>query len=245
LYCTLWPSAAAQAAQTVGPVPPPVLRSGESPDELFAHRTDIVSAKRAAEIWASRAAGGRDGDASWKLARVCYFLGTQGPDAERRAQLDRGVQAGKQAVQIAPKQPEGHFWLAANMGTLAESFGLMQGLKYRGAIRDELQQVIAIAPGWQEGSAEAALGQWYANVPGLFGGSRDRAVEWLRKALTYNPKSSQALYALAEIFADNNKTRAEAKAMLQQVVDLPVDPEWAAEDRAVKAKAATLLAKLK
>src|SRR6185436_14640421 len=106
-----------------------------------------------------------------------------GPDAERRAQLDRGVQAGKQAVQIAPKQPEGHFWLAANMGTLAESFGLMQGLKYRGAIRDELQQVIAIAPGWQEGSAEAALGQWYANVPGLFGGSRDRAVEWLRKAL--------------------------------------------------------------
>jgi hypothetical protein len=50
-----------------------------------------------------------------------------------------------------------HFWLAANMGTLAESFG--------------------------EGLADRALGRWYFRVPALFGGSKKKAVEHLQRAL--------------------------------------------------------------
>ena len=69
---------------------------------------------------------------AWKLARACYWLGTHGPEAERRAALDRGLKAGEQAAKINPNRPEGYFWQAANMGALAESFGLWQGLKYRG-----------------------------------------------------------------------------------------------------------------
>lgn len=42
--------------------------------------------------------------------------------------------------------PEGHFWLAANMGTLAESFGLRAGLRYRGAVKRELEMVLSIDP---------------------------------------------------------------------------------------------------
>ncbi len=57
------------------------------------------------------------------------------------------------------------------MGALAESFGLRQGLKYRGAIKDELLTVLRLDPAFQEGSADRALGRWYYKVPGLFGGS--------------------------------------------------------------------------
>ena len=102
---------------------------------------------RAAELWEARA--GTDYEAAWK--------------------------AGETAVQLVPDRPEGHFWLAANMGTLADEGGLGQGLKLRGRIRKELQRTIAIDPTYEEGSAEAALGQWYAKVPGLFGGDHKQA----------------------------------------------------------------------
>ena len=47
--------------------------------------------------------------------------------------------------------------MAANMGALAESFGLRQGIKYRGAIKDALLTVLKIDPAFQEGSADRAL----------------------------------------------------------------------------------------
>ena len=36
------------------------------------------------------------------------------------------MEAARHGHRAQPKRPEGHFWLAANMGTLAESFGLAQ-----------------------------------------------------------------------------------------------------------------------
>jgi hypothetical protein len=133
--------------------------------------------------------------------------------------------------------------MAANMGALAESFGLRQGLKYRGAIRDALETVLRIDPAFQQGSADRALGRWYYKVPGLFGGSREKAVEHLRRSLTYNPHSIASHYFLAETLLDMNR-RDEARAALQQVLDAPVHPEWGPEDKEFKAKARALLATL-
>ena len=74
------------------------------------------------------------------------------------------------------------------MGTLAESYGLRQGIKYRGAIKDALETVLRIDPAFQNGSADRALGRWYFKVPGLFGGSKKKSEEHLRKSLTYDPE---------------------------------------------------------
>jgi tetratricopeptide (TPR) repeat protein len=171
-----------------------------------------------------------DFDSAWKLARACYWIGTHGPREARRAALERGVKAGESAVRLAPTRPEGHFWMAADMGTLAESFGLGQGLKYRGRIRDELERAIAVDPRWEEGSAEAALGEWYATVPGLFGGDRKKAEEHLRRALAINQESRTALVDLAELLIDEGR-KSEARTLLRRAIDAPIDPEWAPEDR--------------
>ena len=187
-------------------------------------------------MWAARAAPGHDFEASWKLARACYWIGGHGSEAERRAALDRGVQAGDQAAALEPRRPEGHFWLAANMGALAESYGVVQGIKYRGRIKDELQKVLAINAAWQQGSADRAIGWWYHQVPRLFGGSEDQAEAHLRKALAYNPKSTVTLYFLAEVVSERGR-KDEARRLLQQVLDAPLDPDWTPEDKEFKAKA--------
>jgi hypothetical protein len=147
-------------------------------------------------------------------------------------------------VALAPDRPEGHFWIAANMGALAESFGLRQGLKYRGDIRDELLTVVRLDPAFQQGSADRALGRWYFKVPGLFGGSARKSEEHLRKSLTYNPDSTSSHYFLAETLLDAGR-KEEGRAELQKVIDAPLDPEWGPEDREWKSKARQRLAEMR
>lgn len=215
------------------------------PDALYARRDDIGSARRAADIWAQRMEGnGGDFEAAWKLARARYWLGGHADEKDRRQFLEDGVAAGRHAVAMQPNRPEGHFWIAANMGALAESFGLRQGLKYRGDIRDELQTVLRLDPGFQQGSADRALGRWYLKVPGLAGGSKKKSEEHLRRSLAYNPKSISSRFFLAETLLDMDR-RTEAMAELQRVTDLQPDAEWIPEDREFKEKAQRLLTTLR
>jgi uncharacterized membrane protein len=217
----------------------------EDPDALYKQRENISSAERAAQIWADRLAKNpKDFEAAWKLARARYWLGTHAEASKRKAYLESGIAAGRAAIAIAPDRPEGHFWVAANMGALAESFGLRQGLKYRGEIRDELETVVRLDAAFLQGSADRALGRWYYKVPGLFGGSKAKSEEHLRKSLTYNPNSAASLYFLAETLIDEGK-KDEARAVLEKLLAAPVDPEWAPEDREFKQKGQHLLATLR
>jgi len=215
------------------------------PDALYASRDDLAKARAAAATWDDRLQKKpKDFDAAWKLARARYWLGGRAPEAERKGFLEGGIAAGRSAVAIEPNRPEGHFWIAANMGALAESFGMRQGLKYRGDIKDELLTVLKLDPGFQQGSADRALGRWYFKVPGLFGGSNKKSEEHLRKSLTYNPNSSASHFFLAETLLDLGR-KADAKTELQLVIDGPIDPDWAPEDREFKAKAKQLLVTIK
>ena len=206
-------------------------------DALYRQRGDLASARAAADIWARRlGADGSDFEAAWKLARANYWLGGHAPQRERKGLLEAGIAAGRAATRVQPQRPEGHFWIAANMGALAESFGLRQGLKYRGDIRDSLELVLKLDPAFQQGSADRALGRWYFKVPGLFGGSRKKSEEHLRRSLTYNANSIASRVFLAETLLDMDR-KAEAIAELQRVIELPLDPEWEPEDREFKAQA--------
>lgn len=215
------------------------------PDALYAKRDQLDSAIAAERAWAARlAANPDDFESAWKLARARYWLGGHAAQDDRRDYLEAGIEAAKRAITLQPQRPEGHFWAAANMGALAESFGLRQGLKYRGDIKRELETVLKLDPGFQEGSADRALGRWYLKVPGLFGGSKDTSESHLRKSLEYAPQSTASHYFLAETLLAMDRTD-EARQELQRVLDAPIDPDWAPEDREFKQKAQDRLSKLR
>jgi tetratricopeptide (TPR) repeat protein len=219
-------------------------RFGEA-ERSYADRANLASARRAADIWAAAlAADPRDFEAAWKLARADYWLGGHAPEHERRAFLENGIEAGRKAATAQPNRAEGHFWIAANMGTLAESYGLRQGLKYRKPVKQELETALRLDPAFQQGSADRALGRWYFRVPGLLGGSRKQAEDHLRASLTYNPNSTVSHFFLAELLLDAGRT-GEARAELQKVLDAPHDPVWAPEDQDFKEKARAKLSSLK
>ena len=229
-----WPHAAT-AAQDV-----------DDPDRLYEQREDTAKSLAAAAIWERRlAAHADDFESAWKLARACYWLGGHVATADRRAQFERGMDAARAAVRIDAKRPDGHFWLAANMGGMAEAAGMRAGLKYRGDIKRELETVLAIEPSFQKGSADRALGRWYFKVPRLFGGNREKSLEHLRKSLTYEPENAASLSFLADTLLAMDK-REEARQTLEKLRAAPIgDPEWAPETREFQRQAAATLARLR
>jgi tetratricopeptide (TPR) repeat protein len=217
----------------------------DNPDALYHDRETLASARQATEIWAARLkANARDFDSAYKLSKARYWLGTNGlPEPERKAALEAGIAVARMAIALNAARPEGHFWLAANMGALAESFGMRQGIKYRGQIKDALLMTLKIDPAFLDGSADRALGRWYYKVPGLFGGSNKRSEEHLRKSLTYNPNSVISHLFLADTLADMGR-KDEARKEYQAAIDAPFDPEWTPEDRRFKEQARRLLEQL-
>jgi hypothetical protein len=218
----------------------------QDPDLLYRDRATLESAQHAALIWADRLTSNpSDFDSAWKLARAQYWLGTNGlPLPERKAALEAGIAAGRKAAAIAASRPEGHFWMAVNMGALAESFGLRQGIRYRGDIRARLERVLALDPAFLNGSADRALGRWYFKVPGLFGGSNTKSEEHLRKALAHDRNSVITRLFLAETLVALNR-RDEARIELEAALAAPENPEWAPEDARFKEQARALLRKIR
>lgn len=220
--------------------------SQDEADAAYAERESPDRVQHAIAIWQARAAASPpDVDAMWKLARARYWLGTNGPgDASAKKQeLESGMAAARLAIEHAPERPDGHFWLAANMGGLAQAHGLRAGIRYRGAIKEALETVLAIDPGYLQGSADRALGRWYYKVPRLFGGNKGRSEAHLRRALAYNEQSIITRVFLAETLISRDRDD-EARRHLEAAIAAPLDPEWAPEDRRFKAQARALLGRL-
>ena len=216
------------------------------PDALYRNRERPASAVAAEKVWADRLAAGSGGfEAAWKLAKTRYWLGTNGPGTsdEKKRLLEAGIAAARRALAARPDAVEGHFWLAATMGALADAHGLRQGMKYRAPIKAALEKALLIQPGYLDGSPDRALGRWYYKVPGLFGGDVRKSEVHLRKALSYKSDSIISLLFLAETLLDLDR-KAEARAALQSAIDAAPDPEWAPEDARFKAQARKLLASL-
>lgn len=216
------------------------------PDALYRDRERPASALAAEKVWAERAAAdGRDFDSAWKLARVRYWLGTNGPARpdQRKQVLEQGIAAGRLATTARPDAPHGHFWIAANMGALAEAHGLRQGIRYRTPIREALETALRLDAAYLDGSADRALGRWYFKVPRLFGGDLRKSEQHLRKALTYKSDSVLTLLFLGETLIELDR-RADARAVLDAAVAAPSDPEWIPEDTRFKTEAKRLLGTL-
>jgi tetratricopeptide (TPR) repeat protein len=219
--------------------------SGQDADALYANRAVLADAKKAAAVWQARIdRDAKDFEAAWKRARAGYWIGGHEKDpSERDRAYEQAMAAARAAIAARPNAPEGHFWLAANMGGYAEDHGIRGGLKYRGDIRASLEKTLALDPAFLQGSADRALGRWYYRVPGLFGGSKKKSEEHLRKALTYNPRSIISHIFLAETLEALDR-KDEAIAELKQVIDLSPDPDWLPEDTEFKQQAKTMLQRL-
>ncbi|MBX7172783.1 MAG: tetratricopeptide repeat protein [Pyrinomonadaceae bacterium] len=221
-------------------VPPTeALKKGE---ELFSQRKDVAKLREAINVLAqARNPDQRNFEVEWKFAKYNYFLSKQLSDEKEADKVNKdGYAAGLIASRLEPTKPDGYFWAGANLGEQSERNPLTVGIKSVGEIRELMNKVIEIQPDYQNASAFDGLAQVELATK-LTGGSAEKAVEYLEKALTYEKENGYIYLHLAEAYLAVNKA-AEAKKQLDFIFKIKPDPEFEVERVEVETEAKKLLA---
>jgi len=181
-------------------------------------------------------------DANWRLAKFDYYLATH-TDGEYRDRAFRdGINAGKSAVQLQSDKPEGHFWLGANYGGSLESGSF--GLATVGDVRKEMEAVLKIDEGYQDGSAYMVLGLVDLKAPKIVGGDPQRAVTEMEKGLKFGKANAFLRLHLAEAYQAVGRT-ADAREQLNTILSMAPDPNYLPEMKEAQAQARQVLDKSK
>ena len=229
------------------PVEPPAADSASASeeitqaDQLYGKRDDLMQLRRG--VVALRQALTRDPgnyEAAWKLSKFNYYLATHTADTkERDDAFKAGIDAGKTAVQLRNEKADGHFWLGANYGAAAEH-STIQGLATVNDIRNEMETVLRLDQGYQNGSAYMVLGLVYLNAPAIVGGDPKKAVEEMEKGLPFGEPNAFLHLHLAEAYQKVGRNN-DARRELKKILDMTPDPNYLPEYKEASADAQKLL----
>ena len=162
-----------------------VAEAKSNAEMLFAQRKDLSKLRDAIGMLSkARNPDSRDFEVEWKFARYNYFLGRHTSDEkEAEAVFNIGKDAAKIASNMEPQKPDGHFWFAANLGEICKKSPITVGLRSVGDVQESMKKVIELQPDYQGASAYDGLAQIELGTR-LKGGSAEKAVEYLEKALS-------------------------------------------------------------
>ncbi|MFZ1058874.1 MAG: tetratricopeptide repeat protein [Candidatus Rokuibacteriota bacterium] len=149
------------------------------------------------------------------LARVYFQWGDvrAKDDGEKLAAYDRGRELGKRAVELAPKNPEAHFWYAVNTGRWGTTKGVFRSLFLLPTLREEVDVILSLAP-----DDPGALGLSGNIELALPWGDLDKAEANFRKALKVDPHYTAVRVDLGRLLIKRGKYD-EGRKELQRVLN--------------------------
>lgn len=210
-------------------------------DDFFNQRNDVTKLREAVNtISRARNPDQRNFEVEWKFAKYSYFLAIRLTDEkETEKLLQDGYSAGLLASKLEPNKPDGYFWAGACLGEQSRRSPLTVGFKSMDEIRQLMNKVIEIQPDYQNATAFDVLAQLELATR-LTGGSAEKAVEYLEKALEYEKENSNIYLHLAEAYLAVNK-KAEARKQIDDILKMKPDPEYESEHKEVVEKAKKML----
>lgn len=232
---------AGESAESKPNLPPVTLETITEAEKLFAERKDLAKLREAKSVlMRARKENAKSFEVEWRLARYNYFLGRHSDnDKEREDAFEAGRLAGRSAIQIEPRKPDGHFWYGANLGEQASRSPLTTGLKSMDDIRSKMNKVIELKPDYELGSAYDVLAQLELGSQ-MLGGKPEKAVEYLEKAIEIEKNNGDVRIHMAEALLALKKP-VEAKKHLHYVLQMKPHPEYLPEYEQQVAKVKRML----
>lgn len=196
--------------------------------------------------------------AAWGLGAACFWRGEFAVEAEsRKALANEGIAVCRALTLRAPTVPEGHYYLALNLGQLArtkwlEALGLVKELEHG------LQLASAMSPRLDHAGPDRCLGLLYRDAPGwpVSVGSKAKARTHLLLAVELAPDFPENHLVLLETWLAWKEKKTLPRDLDTLATLLPkarqalTGAEWTAhwDDwerrwQEVQAKALTLLGK--
>ena len=171
-------------------------------------------------------------DALVALARIAFIWGDvrATSDEQKLEAYDRGRQAARRAIELAPRNAAARFWFATNTARWGQTKGVLRSLFLLPTVREEIRAVLELDPRFT--AVYALAGNVYYEVPGFFGGDLDRAEQMFRTGLEQDPKFTGLRVGLGKTLVRKGRI-AEARRELQAVLDekAPTNPaDWTLKD---------------
>jgi tetratricopeptide (TPR) repeat protein len=209
-------------------------------DRLYAQREEPARVREGlALLRRARAVDPNNYDVAWRIAQFNYYLGSHTKDREERDKaFEEGMEAGRRAVALQDNRPEGHFWLGANHGGVAQT-SLMGGLAEIDDIREQMNAVLRTDEGYQFGSAYMVLGQVELEA-GRMLGDPAQAVEYLEKGLKFGPNNALLRLRLAQAYIRVNR-KDDARKQLDALIKSAPDPNFVPEHKEAVTEARKIL----
>ena len=213
--------------------------------QLYKQREDLNKVRQG--VVALRQATTKDPgnyDAQWQLSKFNYYLATHTTDDTERDKAFRdGINAGESATKLQPEKADGHFWLGANYGGAAERSAI-QGLATVDDIKKQMETVLRLDSGYQNGSAYMVLGLVYLNAPALVGGDPKKAVEIMEQGQSYGEPNAFFHLNLAKAYAKVGRTD-DARKQLDAILKMSPDQNYLPEYKEASTEAQKLMSEIK
>lgn len=215
-------------------------------DNLFASRDNIDRLRQAVSMMEDMTARDKSSyQASWRLAKYRYYLADRENDESKKKRLiQSAIDAAKKAVALDGSRVEGHFWLAATTGELADMKGGISSLGFVKTIRKEFETALAIDPSYENGASYLALGEIDLYLPRLLGGGERRGIERLEEGLKTYQSNAELKLALASAYEKKGR-RDEARRLLESILATGDPARTRNEMEDLRRKARTLADKMK
>lgn len=197
-------------------------------DKLFLERSDPSKAQKALSLYREYYASHKeDADAAWRVSMSCYFAGFEIAKSkqEKKRLFAEGRDSGLAAVKLNPDSAEANFWTAVNMALYGETVGVLKMLFTLGAVRGYLAKSAVIDPAYAYGGAYRILGKIEQELPGILGGSNERAKDYYLKAISIAPDEPLNYYFLADLQHKAFRDNVSAARTVERGLALPIpDP---------------------
>ncbi len=169
-------------------------------------------------------------EASWKLMKALYFLGTNFTDSNRKKQeiFEKAISIGEKIYKTKEGKlsAEVNLWMGINWGRWGETFGILESARKGVAdkIRKYAEESIKINPKLDDGAAYKLLGRLHHKAPKipliLSWPSKKKAIEYLEKAIEIAPNDIVSKMFLAEVLHDEGK-KSKAIEMIKEIINNP------------------------
>jgi tetratricopeptide (TPR) repeat protein len=157
-----------------------------------------------------------------ELARFGFIGGLDGSKPERQKFRKKGRYYAEILIKEQPRRVEGYYWLALNLGGLAEIAGVREGLRLVPPMMENLQTALKLNETYDAAGPHRVLGRIYFEAPGwpLSVGNINKSLDHLRAAVRLAPENCTNHLYLAETLLRLGK-REEGRQELERVLTAP------------------------
>jgi hypothetical protein len=208
-------------------------------DALFIKRSDKPKAVEALEMYRKLyTVNPGDAEAAWRVSMACYFSGFEvaRDKASKKSLFAEGRDAGLQSLKISTGSAPAYFWTAVNMALYGQTVGVLKMLFTLGTVRGYLENSVRLDPAYAYGGGYRILGKIEQELPGLLGGSNERARQYYGKAIEAAPDEPMNYLFMAELVLKVYHDRLKALDFAYKGLGQPEPDESRHESRWARAQ---------